>query len=942
MQLHISSSLRAAVALILAAAPLSSMLAQVEGSALNYMLQRPQVSKQYDNKRPFDHFFIDAGAGANAVGRRDFHAQLQGQVGVGDWITPAHGVRLDFSVGRFQMGGQKSSFTNVALNYLLNITAISQRGATYTPRRFEVYGVAGVDLLQSKLNGNREFGLGAHVGLRGQFALSPFTYVYLEPRFGIVQDKAMPSRSWHGFQPFASASVGLGYRFREHRFEHHADTTSTRKRWNDGVFVSGMAGVTGVTNADGSGWKDNDGVRAMASIGKWFNPYNAVRLSVVANTFHQYGANRVKSIGVQADYMTNLHNIFGGVNPDRIFWINALTGVGYDASSESDGDRYHTVSVGAGLQANLRIVRNFNFVVEPRVDLHADRFAPSLEGKKNYDLTASLMAGLVYTYSDRTGGGIDSDPFEQTAWHDHTFIEAALGGNIPLSRVALGDARHFIRPQMYAAVGKWFTPVQGARLWAQLAQTQYSDKPERTKHFDIGLDYLINITNAFYGYREDRRFEFSGGVGLNLSRRQDRLTPFFGGDVSLRAAWNVNPFLSFFAEPRLQIYGGNYLPSSLYAKNLDVVLSASIGAQFNMHGYNRQTAYALLDNEGEGLRSSLTAFGGLAARANHMRTKGYYAPVAGIAYTQWYSPLSAWRIGVQALLSRADNSCRFGQTSLDLDWMTDLTAQTYGYDPSRPLAIRAFAGVGLGVDYGNGKALFSPDLHFGGQMAIRLCDELHLILEPRLAYELSDRFRGNNYGRWMPQGVVGLEYSLARHARNADLNERPERSRFVSLSIGTGGYTVNFNEMSRLGRRMTFLSDVSVGQWLNGVSGLQFRLGNTVAQHRTGGNECITSLHLDYMLNFVSAVTGASSASRLFQLTGLVGPSVNFSTRKGRSAQVVPGVQAALQAGFRLNDRIEVYLEPAAAVYTNRIVPGGSSHPVDGELKLSLGTKYSF
>ena len=42
--------------------------AQVPGGALNYMLQRPRVTKYYDNKRPFDHLFLDAGAGMNVLG----------------------------------------------------------------------------------------------------------------------------------------------------------------------------------------------------------------------------------------------------------------------------------------------------------------------------------------------------------------------------------------------------------------------------------------------------------------------------------------------------------------------------------------------------------------------------------------------------------------------------------------------------------------------------------------------------------------------------------------------------------------------------------------------------------------------------------------------------------------------------------------------------------
>ena len=73
--------------------------AQVPGGALNYMLQRPRVTKYYDNKRPFDHLFLDAGAGMNVLGGHDMKVGLQGELNIGDWITPEHGLRMNLGSG---------------------------------------------------------------------------------------------------------------------------------------------------------------------------------------------------------------------------------------------------------------------------------------------------------------------------------------------------------------------------------------------------------------------------------------------------------------------------------------------------------------------------------------------------------------------------------------------------------------------------------------------------------------------------------------------------------------------------------------------------------------------------------------------------------------------------------------------------------------------------
>ena len=57
-------------ALLMANAPLVSE-AQLEKSALDYMLQRPQVTKSYKDKKFMDHLFMDFGFGGNLMGRHN-------------------------------------------------------------------------------------------------------------------------------------------------------------------------------------------------------------------------------------------------------------------------------------------------------------------------------------------------------------------------------------------------------------------------------------------------------------------------------------------------------------------------------------------------------------------------------------------------------------------------------------------------------------------------------------------------------------------------------------------------------------------------------------------------------------------------------------------------------------------------------------------------------
>ena len=299
--------------------------AQVEGSALNYLLQRPRVAKKYKQKQAFDHLFLDAGAGFDIMGRRHPQLGFSSMFTVGDWLTPEHGVRLSFGTGSFRTSGVRAWYGSLGVDYMLNITALAQRGTYYSSRPFEVYGIAGIDLAASHHSATTNYGIGGHVALRGQLALSPHTYFYVEPRFSLVEDQLSFVPTWHGYRPLGTVLLGFGYRLPEQRLRF-ADPYRRQHSFADGIFVGALAGPTSLLSRNSSTWLDHIGVRTVATLGKWFDPYNAVRLSLAATTACPDGMHRVKGVGAQLDYMVNLHNAFGGVNPDRRFWLDGVLG----------------------------------------------------------------------------------------------------------------------------------------------------------------------------------------------------------------------------------------------------------------------------------------------------------------------------------------------------------------------------------------------------------------------------------------------------------------------------------------------------------------------------------------------------------------------------------------------------------------------------------------
>ncbi len=755
---YMKSHIAKKVVVMTAAALLSStMMAQVPGSALDHMLQRPRVSKVYKHKRPFDHLFVDAGAGINGMGTSSLRLGAQGSFGLGDWITPEHGVRLNVDGGLWSVFDKRVKFADLSLDYLLNITALSQPGTYYTPRRFELIGVAGASYAWSRYQGNWENGFGLHIGLRGQVALSHFTYAYLEPRIGLIEDQVSQVNTWHGYRPYGSVMLGLGYRLPESRLQNTYDG----RGFANGLFFSVMGGPAFLANSHPSMWDDRFGGRVAVSLGKWFDPYNAVRLTANATSIHQYeSTNNMKAVGLQLDYMANLHNIFGGLNPNRKFWMDLVAGVSYNRSADNDHVGYNSLGIGGGLQANIRLARGLALSLEPRVDIYGQHYAPHAFSFNKSDVTASFLAGLTYTYNDRRAAHVeDAD-----------------------------DIHH----------------------------------------------------------------------------------------------------------------------------------------------------------------STITVVGGVSNRLNTLSDGKMYAPIGRLSFTRWYAPAFAWRANVQGLIrGKRVTGYNYVQAQVGLDWMTDLTALNCGYDRSRTLSFKTIAGVSLGADYakhGEHTTYFSPDLHAGGQVAVRVADNLHIVAEPQVAYELSARLKPSHVGRFAPSLAVGLEYSLQPSGHAGQPVAKPAKPHFVSVTVGTGLYTGNYGEMNPLRNRFSFVGEVAYGQWLNGVSGVHASISNTTVQRAGGrGNQNITSLSAGYMMNIMSAVTGEQTDGDKFHLTGIADLSLVGSNLKGKDMKVTLGGKLALQAGVAVSKRVEVYVEPAAVFYGKGVEFNTMKHhPLEGEARLSLGTKWNF
>lgn len=910
--------------------------AQVPGSALDQMLQRPAFSKHYKAKRFGDRLFFDGGIGLTTTFTRSATIYMEepgaaAQLGIGDWVTPEHGWRIGFQAATFRTGDVKAKAAGISLDYLLNFTALSHR--TYAaPLPFELHGTAGLDYWFSRNAGENLSAPGFHLGLRGQAGLSDYTYFYFEPRIGIYGDDLFHLSNWRGYRPAAHLLAGFGYRLRPET--RHSQPYAKGSSFLDGAFFSVYAGPGAIVNSDFGDWHNRFGARAGLSFGKWFDPFSGVRLSLSASTYKQPGKARVKAIGIGADYLWNMHNTFGGYNPDRRFWLNALAGVSANASTSGQG-REFVLGAGGGVQANFRLGKRADFFLEPRLDVYKGEYAAYSSSAGSYDATASLLAGFtVHQPVGSSHKSVERDDFVQKSWFDHLFVEAGAGIMLPATSTALGHPDDYVRPAAYAAVGKWLNAVSGVQV--QLAAGQLVDGKVRRKTMSVGADYLLNLTNAVGGYHVDRRAELVASVGLNGAVRSGNNDLNIGGTLALKGIFHINSMWGVFLSPQLRLYGKDFMRSSGSIGDLDATGALLAGIHVSMNGYvpaESREAY-----EADPRKSFYSVAGGVSIPANSLRESSQWGPVGRLSYGRWFAPASAWRANIGGLERKVGKE-RYAKITAGADYMADLSTLAFGYNEDRSVSLRALAGLNLGMDYSDGKARFAPDIHAGGQLAVRVAPRLEVYAEPQLSFQMGNRFSAR-LDKLAPSALLGLNWKTTAGTRGAAL-AAPAKDEFISFGVGTGAHTETVLSMSPFRRKFTLDFDLSYGRWLNGISGFRLGLSDATIQKHGEGNKHVTALHADYLFDIAAAVSRNATDDSRFQLDGFAGVTLNAGSRKGNRPTWGVGLEGGLQVGMRLTPKCEIYLEPAATL-TSKTITRGSGHPAEGQVRLMLGTKYNF
>jgi hypothetical protein len=946
------------IAIIALLIPAETFCQQLPKSALNYMHQKPKVMKHFDDSTTLSRSFWEFGAGLTSVLGSDNGDYIyfkspsaMGSIRFGYWLTPEHGMRLGLELGDYNNNGIHNKFGGVSADYLLNITALSQY--SYNRRHaFEIYGIAGGEFVYSHISGSFEHALGAHLGLQGSMRVGDCLNLFIEPRIGLYQDNLLHINTWRGYRPAASVLAGFGYNMNRGRLR--STKPSPYHDFLDGLFVSTAAGGSMFIHSAQEGNKSIKGIKSALSIGKWFNPYSAFRISGTVFRYNQVQDKAMKGASAHIDYLFNMSNIFGGYIPDRLFEMNGV--VGYDINYTNyyeNKDQYSfSQGIGTGLQANFFLnrkhtfafflepridVNNYTFFLEPRVNIsHYDHVSSNIS-YRNMDITTSIMAGFtLYRAPSDISIHQQNETYPNTGLYDHIFIETGAGIQSLMLAPAVNNPDNYLGSIGYIGLGKWLTPTSGIKLSFMTGNYRQGNHSS-LKYGSVGIDYLWNISNALIGYLPERKVEFIGSLGANIARRSYDRDIYFGGDAGVQALWHISRQFGLFVQPQLRIYNNNFAEGKMRLFGNDGIGSIMAGIHIDMGGYSSadyNEAFSQFDN-----KAFFSYAGGMTFKPFKMNIRNLYGATGRLSMGRWTSPLTAWRLSISESTYKRYTK-RYASGTLGGDYLFDISTLGAGFNPERIVSFRLLGGMDLSLDYHHQTTTFTPSLHAGGQMAVRLSHNTEVFLEPQLGFDL---MHVESQGSRKIDGklMLGFTHSIKDHSASSSPTSKEGYKNFFTIGTGMGMNSETVLTNHPFYRKWTFNTNITYGRWIDNKSGFRIGFSDEFVQRVGRTNKQDLTLHADYMLNFSTLLNKGQAEDNTLNVIGNIGISGNSGVSNGSKPCLAPGIYGSLQADIRLTDGVSLFIEPSVNIMGKNI-QYPTTHPYEVSGKLDIGTKINF
>ena len=745
----------------------TSIWAQNYG-ALEHLLQKRPANEKFTSNKIGEHLFFSAGLGTYSLLTNHENQDGPGivtQLYVGKWITPVHGIRLGASLGYLPLKvyAEKARMTAGSFDYLLNMSALTL--GYNENRRLQLLGVLGAEAGLSQLkNNDNTFYYGVHAGVQGNVRLSRTLSAFVEPRIGCYNDKFGHTNSWRNYKISGSLLAGITYtpatvKPYSGAFDNHSFT--------DHWFFSSSSGIGILVLPDFKNTLKGFGYQFSAGAGKWFSPTSALRLLATVgftdtpdNSKNKY----LKHAGVQLDYLWNISNALWGYKEGRFFNWTGIAGINLSRTKGIDEEANTTAGyapgVGIGMQGSFRLNHSVDLFIEPRFNMYSSKYASGV-GPRGKDRTGEVNIGLTYHILKRPA--LAKHVFRNEEVTDNMFMTSGIGAQIFLNMKNLERSGAW-GPQMSASVGKWFSPYSGLRLTAMTGMFYNYVVPASThkiRHATVnaGIDYLWNITSAVNGYNPDRKFEWIGTAGVNISYASHVDQKYWPGiNASIQGLWHLTDFIGLYVEPQVRMYSDKFIEGSTDFIGKDIMASINAGVHYRFAAYSKATHQNKFgqDDKRYFVSGSLGINNDLLTNINLARNID--VEVIG-SLGKWYTPLSAWRVSGTVLYKpQAVEKFPLHYVGLGVDYMMSLGTLAKGYIEDKNTDVVPFIGFTTGVVHRRGESKVVPGIDAGAQFKVRMSPRLDLYVEPRVGLR-TDSYDGLKEER--PDRVISVSAGLS-------------------------------------------------------------------------------------------------------------------------------------------------------------------------------------
>lgn len=525
--------------------------------------------------------------------------------------------------------------------------------------------------------------------------------------------------------------------------------------------------------------------------------------------------------------------------------------------------------------------------------------------------------------------GNPSFPEDERGFGNHIFLGINAGGSV------IGS--HFSSlPKPGATLGGqlggWITPVHGIRLSADAGIHSVHDGVKRTWFGSLRADYLMNFSALLRGYDPFRRFELIGAVGAEYQRlRQDGVWgSCYGLGASMQMRFNVAPSFYLYLEPRLAMLAGTRYDTGHNWQRMHADLSLNFGLGYRiLTGRLRR----LGSTDFTQINDDNLYFGAGAGLFTLARgTVNVKNPLAGAYVGKMFSSASGLQFSLNFGQYRPGGTLKNKYLTIgSLDYVLNLNSAFGGYRPDEVFQMTLNAGVSAAmVTRGNNDKL-TPGVGVGLTGLFRLSPNWGIFIHPQVYAFKTDFYNAIGTGHAPLASVdLGLRYTIGDFSRLHPASyEEYEGAKHWFLTAGFGGaarirgdFGPGADAYIGFGKRFT-----PVSSWRVSLQGDIFpRSPRSVAG----------TIHADYLSSITTAMLGYDP-DRLFDLQMVLGVFGGAANYDGPLTKTY-GITGGLQANFRLNEHLDLYVEPQ--ILAANVPTRWNSKIWTPEARVQIGLRY--